>query len=492
MRHILLLVTCLVFPRNAYVHSFSSHDGSKTETSRNRQKVRTKSNQVEERQERQQTRKGIKKVNFLQKLQTSCHTPNELFENVGQHLTTNNDGNGRVASLSMIRLSKMLISKSNAQYENAYKSQHDSLHNSQSQSIAFESEWVWTSHVKNKEALTRVGQVLTRAIQNTRRHSTEQEYSNDIDHLVEGVKAAGVISRILSQVRACDIGDFVFMDEHPEYRHVFRAIAYSCQKIPKEIVEGMDPNQLSGLVWALECLRLGDEQVEVPDGIRNAYDALALPFRIRPGFMATKTTSSSWSASISVKSELDMELDEKLELSLGNLMSQVDFLREEIRTTATGKVVQERRATAWQGDDHVAGFAYSGKVMETRPFSPVVNHIRNILYQQTNVCFDCCLLNLYPDGDSGMRYHSDPDQGILWGYDTSVVSVGASRRFSFREIDAGAATRPHNFLVMNGDITEMTGDCQLKYQHAVKPAEEKHEKAPRSSIVFKQSFTKKL
>ena len=173
MRHILLLVTCLVFPRNAYVHSFSSHDGSKTETSRNRQKVRTKSNQVEERQERQQTRKGIKKVNFLQKLQTSCHTPNELFENVGQHLTTNNDGNGRVASLSMIRLSKMLISKSNAQYENAYKSQHDSLHNSQSQSIAFESEWVWTSHVKNKEALTRVGQVLTRAIQNTRRHSTE-------------------------------------------------------------------------------------------------------------------------------------------------------------------------------------------------------------------------------------------------------------------------------------------------------------------------------
>ena len=264
MRYIILLVTCLIFHRNAYVHSFSSRGRSKSETSRNRQKVRRtsplKANQVEERKERQQTIKDIKKVNFLQKLQTSCHTPNDLFENVGQHLTTKNDENGRVASLSMIRLSEMLISQSNAQYENDYKSQNNSLQTSPSQSIAFESEWTWTSHVKNKEALTRMGQVLMRAIQKTRRHSTEQDYSNNVDHLVEGVKAAGVISRILTQVHACESGDFIFMDEHPEYRHVFRAIAYSCQKIPKEIVEGMDPNQLSDLVWALECLRLGDEK----------------------------------------------------------------------------------------------------------------------------------------------------------------------------------------------------------------------------------------
>ena len=184
------------------------------------------------------------------------------------------------------------------------------------------------------------------------------------------------------------------------------------------------------------------------------------------------------------------------------------------------------RLTAWQGDEGVGPFAYSEKNMPRDDWSPVVKTIRDRLANGNNnnntggsigsssfattktnntdykilfgdgcgYYYDCCLLNLYPDERSGMRYHSDPDQGRLWDYATTVVSVGATRRFSFRSTagvsNAGAAVgndekepivqktkkkamsqmkpQPHSFVVMHGDATHMFGDCQERFQHAVK------------------------
>ena len=92
--------------------------------------------------------------------------------------------------------------------------------------------------------------------------------------------------------------------------------------------------------------------------------------------------------------------------------------------------------------------------------------------------YDCVLLNLYPDGSSGMRYHHDPDQGSLWGYDTAVVSVGETRRFCFRPTPNTHSTegekgqgkgqgkdgRTHIYTVFDGDVVHMFGRCQEDYQ----------------------------
>ena len=111
----------------------------------------------------------------------------------------------------------------------------------------------------------------------------------------------------------------------------------------------------------------------------------------------------------------------------------------------------------------------------------------------TGETYDCCLLNLYTDGESGMRYHHDPDQGRLWGYETVVVSVGATRKFSFRNIPGSTTTNtntsaPHNFYVLDGDVTEMFADCQQKYQHTVKTSDSRGDNAPRSSLVYKKTL----
>jgi alkylated DNA repair dioxygenase AlkB len=45
------------------------------------------------------------------------------------------------------------------------------------------------------------------------------------------------------------------------------------------------------------------------------------------------------------------------------------------------------------------------------------------------------------------------------------------------------------FVLFQGDVTEMFGDCQSRFQHTVKTAEGKNEMAPRASLVFKKTLT---
>jgi len=255
---------------------------------------------------------------------------------------------------------------------------------------------------------------------------------------VDGIKAAAVLSRLCPDL-------------------VFDSFSTSLGK--KMFVDSLESHHLSGLVWALDCL-----SEPIPLYLQEKYKQANIPFRFHPGFV-----------------------DEDFDVS--TLSKEVAFKSERIVVGDGREVVKERRQTAWQGDRGVPGFAYSGKIMERLPFSPLVEIIKNKIFQKTGKSFDCCLLNLYPDGESGMRYHSDPDQGTLWGFDSCVVSVGAARRFAFRQVGPKKQSScTHNFVVMHGDMLEMFDDCQEKFQHTVKPSEDKKEEAPRASLVFKQSL----
>ena len=275
---------------------------------------------------------------------------------------------------------------------------------------------------------------------------------------VDGIKAAGVVSRLLRLMYDGNTIADAFAPLIQSYAHVQ--------------TDNMEDHHLSGLRWAYDNLSLCINGADLlPSHINDAYRTLDLPFRIRPGLM----------------NNIDG-------LTVSALSSQVDFRTDTVRTTSTSKTVRERRLTAWEGEsvDTIPGFAYSGKVMETRPFSPLVLSVRDELLRKTAVEYDCCLLNLYPDGESGMRYHIDPDQGALWGHETAVVSVGATRRFAFRTIpgleDARRTSAVHNFVVLSGDVTEMFAGCQQRFQHTVKTAENKEERAARSSLVYKRTL----
>lgn len=89
--------------------------------------------------------------------------------------------------------------------------------------------------------------------------------------------------------------------------------------------------------------------------------------------------------------------------------------------------------------------------------TPSVARVRDVLAARARggTTFDSVLLNLYPDGASGMRWHPPrrTRTGEEWSEDTAVVSVGADRVFEVR--DAQDHARRWAFTVRQGDVFSM-------------------------------------
>ncbi|GAB5363849.1 hypothetical protein AAMO2058_000918600 [Amorphochlora amoebiformis] len=240
-------------------------------------------------------------------------------------------------------------------------------------------------------------------------------------------------------------------------------------RISDDEIRDLDGVNLSNLVWA--CRILGID----PPALALERESL-LPFRLH----------------LQAFPELDIE----------EIRREVQFKTDEVKLG--GKVIRERRETAWQTSSNVP-FRYSGKEMAPAAMTPIIQMVRNKIYNLTGVYYDCALINLYPDSSSGMRFHSDPDQGGIWSHNTAVVSVGDTRLFILRE--TWKHEKRHHFYVRSGDVMEMVRDCQEKYQHAIRTEEShkftreyimavetsefkpsKYTYGPRVSIVFKQSL----
>ena len=197
-----------------------------------------------------------------------------------------------------------------------------------------------------------------------------------LETIVDGTKAASVLSRLR----------IVPAETWNPLLEKWKEVSYS-------MIQKLEPHHISGLKWAFDCFQLNEPQLLLPTAIQEKYSALNFPFRIQPAFLKDVDT-----------------------LSLEELRQQVDFRVETIRT-ASDKLVNERRQTAWVGDDNVKPFEYSGKVMETKPMPPIVLQVRDLLYQNTGEYYDGCLLNLYPDGGSAtgaVGHHLTARSGTLW------------------------------------------------------------------------------
>lgn len=390
-------------------------------------------------------------------------TVDDILRNVALHLTPDNDPTGSLSSLTLVRLSKHMIADNN--WRQCQNESHDD---------------------NNIDDGTRIFdlQLMRNGLQttiHTLANAPWSKSSNSVESAVDGIKALAVVFRILS--RQC----------HESLPFSLDQLCYPLmEKLCLEettLLPLLQPHHLSGLHWAMDCFQFaldttnGKHVYKLPSLLEEAHDALKLPFRIRQGLLS--------------KSSDAIRTTEPNDL-VPQFVTQVDFQSDTIRTTSTNRVVPERRQTAWQGDDSVAAFSYSGKSMERQQWSPIVEIVRECLHEHTTHYYDGCLLNLYPDGESGMRYHSDPDQGSLWDYETAVVSIGATRKFAFRSNptsspgrgDGGNNNRskPHVFVLFSGDVTEMFRDCQERYQHTVKTADAREETAPRVSLVFKKTL----
>ena len=127
----------------------------------------------------------------------------------------------------------------------------------------------------------------------------------------------------------------------------------------------------------------------------------------------------------------------------------------------------------------MGSYAYSGKTMQPTPMAPCVERLRDAVFEQTGERFDSCLINWY-DERAACAYHTDPGMGTMYATDSVIVSIGETRRFSFRPL--GTTDEEADWIrVADGDCVFMFANCNDDYEHCVMAAEGEGNASPRTS-----------
>lgn len=145
-----------------------------------------------------------------------------------------------------------------------------------------------------------------------------------------------------------------------------------------------------------------------------------------------------------------------------SLRVQVDWQQEEIHLFGARHAVP--RLVAWHGDPG-ARYTYSGVAHEPRPWTPVLQQVRERVESLSGHRFNSVLLNLYRDGRDGMGWHADDEPELGTDPVIASVSLGATRRFRMRH-------RRHRGQVLtidlaHGSLLLMQGPTQHHWLHAV-------------------------
>lgn len=131
-----------------------------------------------------------------------------------------------------------------------------------------------------------------------------------------------------------------------------------------------------------------------------------------------------------------------------------------------GRELPSPRLSCWVGDAHAA-YTYSRTRFEPRPWTPALAALRGALRERLGVDFDSVLANRYRDGRDSMGWHADDEPELGSTPVIASISLGATRRFSFRHRGRGLR---RDIELTHGSLLLMAGDTQRHWQHALPKA----------------------
>lgn len=148
-----------------------------------------------------------------------------------------------------------------------------------------------------------------------------------------------------------------------------------------------------------------------------------------------------------------------LELLLRDIPWQQDTLQ------IAGKAVKVPRLQSWHGDSNTH-YGYSGLKLAPRPWTPLLQRIREDLQRQLQLPFNSVLLNWYRDGNDSVAWHSDDEHELGPDPHIASLSFGVSRRFELRH--RTARDIPTLRLELgDGSLLLMGSGVQRNYLHQI-------------------------
>ena len=120
------------------------------------------------------------------------------------------------------------------------------------------------------------------------------------------------------------------------------------------------------------------------------------------------------------------------------------------------------RQAAWFGPTDYCYSSYTHP--KNNKWPSILEQLRLQLCNDFNLDFTSCLVNFYPDGMSGVGWHSDDEKIIVPESPIASLSLGCSRQFQVRSISTGAT---YSYNLSDGMLMIMQGEFQKEFMHRV-------------------------
>ncbi|MGD9704157.1 MAG: alpha-ketoglutarate-dependent dioxygenase AlkB [Acidimicrobiia bacterium] len=153
------------------------------------------------------------------------------------------------------------------------------------------------------------------------------------------------------------------------------------------------------------------------------------------------------------------------DLVFAELVARLPWRQREV--VMYDRLLPEPRLTCWWSSD-------DGR---SEPL-PVLADMRAQLTERYDRAFDSIGCNFYRDGHDSVAWHGDRVRHLADPV-VAIVSVGAPRAFLLRPRGGGSS---RGFMLGQGDLLVMGGDCQIAWEHAVPKVAAA---GPRISVTFR-------
>lgn len=176
-------------------------------------------------------------------------------------------------------------------------------------------------------------------------------------------------------------------------------------------------------------------------------------------------------------SAIEMDITELLEKCIEDVEGNLEHNPPII---VYGRECHQHRSIGFFSDESI-GYRYSNKMARSKPLSPNLTELLNLINNIFSSDFNGILVNKYSSGEDYIGRHSD-DESDLSDIGVVCVSYGATRKFRIRDKITGKIVV--DVPTVSGEIWIMDGDFQKEFTHEI-PIEKKV-KQPRISFTFRK------
>jgi alkylated DNA repair dioxygenase AlkB len=159
-------------------------------------------------------------------------------------------------------------------------------------------------------------------------------------------------------------------------------------------------------------------------------------------------------------------------LDAGDVWIDEHFIdgHEELYERLVGSIAWDGRIRARLAASFGLPYNYSGIVWPEAPFPELLVPVLDLVSDAVGYRPNNCLAHYYPDGGSTMGFHSDATDDLEAGTGIAIVSLGAERPLTFRNLQDRAVRE--SYPMRGGSLFYMSPRMQVKWQHGILAQEE--------------------